>query len=74
MPKVDNGDGYFSGIIGCDLDVTQASETEFYLTIMPYDSQGSMGTFYNTLVYKHGYWVFEQTVPPLIDRVPIAFG
>lgn len=74
VPKVDSGDGYFSGIKGYDLDVEQASETEFYLTIMPYDSQGSMGTFYNTLVYKNGYWVFEQSVPPLLDTVPMAFG
>ena len=74
VPKVESGDGYFSGIKGYDLDVEQASETEFYLTIMPYDSQGSMGTFYNTLVYKNGYWVFEQSVPPLLDTVPMAFG
>ena len=74
VPKVDSGDGYFSGIKGYDLDVEQASETEFYLTIMPYDSQGSMGIFYNTLIYKNGYWVFEQSVPPLLDTVPMAFG
>ena len=75
VPKVDTAASYFSDMASCDLNVRQASETKFYVDITPCDSDGySMGTFYNTLVYKNGYWVFEQSVPPLIDRVPIAFG
>lgn len=75
MPEVDRAVSYFSDMASCDLDVRQANETKFYVDITPCDSDGySMGTFYNTLVYKNGYWVFEQSVPPLLDTVPIAFG
>lgn len=68
------GESYFDDMTGCDLDVTQVSETKFYVNITPYNDWGTLGTFYNTLVYQNGYWVFEQEVPPLLDRVPIAFG
>lgn len=68
------GVNFFSDMTGCDLDITQVSETKFNVTITPYDDWGTMGTFYNTLVYQNGYWVFEQEVPPLLDRVEFSFG